>query len=166
MSRFDTKASRATFDVVPANRVRLARAGQPLPADRLALVERATALYARCRNRLDAAPLIEALADDVVLESQNEWEPLSGKAAVAAYLEQRFEVLAGFAATRDTGRLELGVVDLPAADDHPCAIFVLEGRRVSLAVLRTDDAGAIVRIDFVTVLPSPAAARTSGIVPT
>ena len=50
-------------------------------------------IFAEAYSTLDAEPLIEALADDCVLESQKVLEPLEGKKAIEDYLRKKFEAI-------------------------------------------------------------------------
>jgi hypothetical protein len=143
-------------------RVRLVPGG-PLAPERRDRLEAATRLYAAARNTLDPEALIERFAADVAYESQDVLEVLTGHDKVAGYLRERWAFLRGLG--RDTGRVEMGTVDLPQGRDHPCGILTVEGQRRSLAVLSLDGDGLIRRLDFLTIVPPPSAARGTGEIP-
>ena len=147
---------------VNAARVRLVPGG-PLAPERRERLEAATRLYAAARNTLDPAALVDWFAADVAAESQGVLDALTGRDRVAGYLRERWAFLRGLG--RDTGRVEMGTVDLPEGRDHPCGILTVEGQRRSLAVLSLDGDGLIRRLDFLTLVPPPSAARGTGEIP-
>jgi hypothetical protein len=156
------KGPNASLIRVNAARVRLVPGG-PLPPERRDRLEAATRLYATARNGLDPEPLIERFATDVAYESQDVLDALTGRDRVAGYLRERWAFLRGLG--RDTGRVEMGTVDLPEGRDHPCGILTVEGQRRSLAVLSLHADGLIRRLDFMTLVPPPSAARGTGEIP-
>lgn len=94
------------------------------------------------------------LASDVVLESQAVLKPLHGAASVLQHLARKLEAVT---ATGNMLQLWLGVVDLPAAADHPC--LVAQQSRARFLFALTEVAGCIERIDILTIAPSPASTR-------
>ena len=138
--------------------------GGPLEKEKKLSLEAATQLYALCRNRLEAGPLIAELADNIELHAQDQSEALVGKDEVSNYLRGRFEFL------RDRGEshgyVELGEIGLLEASDYPVAIFCdAIGERQSVAVLKLDGDGKIQQISFLMAAPPPSEAISLGIVP-
>ncbi|NUB11897.1 hypothetical protein GAY28_03725 [Azospirillum brasilense] len=116
-----------------------------------------TTLYASCRNTLDPRSLIECLSPDVVMASQDTLDDLVGRDAVASFLIDCWAFLRSL--PTPTGLVDVGEIDLPNGAGYPCGIFRMADDAVSLATLSMDLHGLITRIDILTVVPPPSAAR-------
>lgn len=131
--------------------------GPALPPETRSLASDATRAIAIAWNSLQEQRLIDRLANEIRYDSQSALEPLIGKAPVGAYLRARFARL------RALGRspaVELGEIDLPEAQSHPCAIGWDGSRPDCLFVPRHVSAdGRIGEILILTIAPHPSEAR-------
>jgi len=134
-------------------------AGPRLNPELEARIRSATTTLQQARERLDIEPIASLFAEDAVYEAQNVLEPLVGKQRIIDYLEERFAFLRRIRNDRDIGRLLSATIDLPQAADHPCLVFVAEGRCQALWVVSVNDDGRVARIDILTAAPRPDEAR-------
>ncbi len=118
-----------------------------------------TSRVREARMSYDAQPIVECLAENAVYEFQDILTPLTGRANVASYLEQRFAAIRDMTATRPDLDIHLGEVPLPQGADYPCLIFSQEGAHRALWVIRLNGEDRVSRLDVLTVAPPPDATR-------
>ena len=110
-------------------------------------------IFAEAYSTFDVEPLINALADDCVFESQMVLEPLEGKEAIENYLRGKFEALRNANAPISCSLARVVSGSVLGTVGSPCVVMCQEEQE-GVALLRQSDDGKINRIDL-CIVPRP-----------
>ena len=110
-------------------------------------------IFAEAYSTLDVEPLIGALADDCVFESQMVLEPLEGKEAIENYLRGKFETLRNANAPVSCSLARVVSGSVLGAVGSPCVVMRQEEQE-GVALLKQSNDGKINRIDL-CIVPRP-----------
>lgn len=114
---------------------------------------------AKARNKLDLKSFSDLMADNIVYESQDALEPISGKATLIGYLSTRFKFIKSLDVSIDKGSFELAEIDLPTKENCLCLAFLTQGQIKAVWLPTFNEQSQIKRIDIITAYPDPKTAR-------
>lgn len=110
-------------------------------------------IFAEAYSTFDAEPLINALAEDCVFESQMVMQPLVGKPAIEEYLRRKMETFRKHKTHIDCSLAQVGSSPVLSANGSPCVVM-RQGDGGAVVLLKQSEAGEITRIDLCT-SPAP-----------
>jgi hypothetical protein len=111
-------------------------------------------IVAKAYLDLDPEPLIEALADDCIYESQKVIEPIVGKAKIEDFMRAKFQTISNSGAFVEASVRRVVSGPVIGAYGQPCVVLK-QGDTGAVVLLTLSDTNQIARIDL-CIVPTPA----------